>query len=164
MQLFCLSNSSRKSRCLFTIITVLVLLQFSNVSAETKKYYDMNLVRGNITLGRLFTLFMRSKENGECSAKFNLIGVMSLLATLFALDRINSNKIILPNITLGIRVVNTCGKENVALRKVLKEFVVIQPVAGSHERPVVGIIGPATSVSSLQFSVCSLHFGPAVTV
>ena len=151
MQLFCLSNSSRKSQCLFTII-IMVLLQFSNVSAETKKYHDLNLVRGDITLGGLFALFLRSKENGECSAKFNPIGVKTLLATLFALDRINANKFILPNITLGIRVVNTCGKENVALRMVLKEFVVIQPVAGSHEMSVVGIIGPPTSVESVYIA------------
>ena len=128
--------------------TIVVFLKTFAASSEIAKP-----ARVNLTLGGLFRINYAG-ENGACSKTFSYEGLREFTAMLFAVDRINADQTILPNINLGVHVFDTCKMENIAMDRVLKEFVL---GASSHngscssalQRPVVGVVGPPTTVEAV---------------
>ena len=133
--------------CLIAAIIVVFLKTFAASSEIVKT------TRGNLTLGGLFGIHYAG-ENGGCAKTFSYGGLKEFAAMLFAVDRINADQTILPNINLGVQVFDTCKVENIAMDRVLKEFVL--GASSDHSscssellRHVVGVVGPPTSITAV---------------
>lgn len=120
-------------------------------------------IEGDITLGGLFPVHSRGPAGVPCGEVKREKGIHRLEAMLYALDQINSDPDLLPNITLGARILDTCSRDTYALEQSLT-FVqaLIQkdnsdvrcsngepPIIPKPER-VVGVIGASGSSVSIM--------------
>ena len=87
----------------------------------------------------------------------------------FAIDEINRNPRLLPNVTLGYNIYDSCHMLGVGFRAVLslvsgrkERFQLDESCVGSP--PVLGIVGPSTSGESIAISsVLGLYRVPMVS-
>ena len=86
-----------------------------------------------------------------------------LEAMLFAIDRINNDMNLLPNLTIGYDVRDTCNNEGIGLRE-LYSFI-LKYTQGDYSTPVfLGIVGPAnTSVSYSVATLATYHHIPLIS-
>ncbi|KAF7653763.1 hypothetical protein LDENG_00078930 [Lucifuga dentata] len=88
---------------------------------------------------------------------------------VFAIDEINRNSNLLPNVTLGYSLYDNCVKPAVAFRAALslvssqeKQFILDKNCIGNP--PVLGIVGDSTSSSSIAIStILGLYRVPMVS-
>lgn len=140
-------------------------------------------IEGDITLGGLFPVHSRGPVGVPCGEIKREKGIHRLEAMLYALDQINSDPDLLPNITLGARILDTCSRDTYALEQSLT-FVqaLIQkdtsdvrcsngepPIIPKPER-VVGVIGASGSSVSIMvanvlrlFAVRHLHLSVCIS-
>uniref|UniRef100_A0AAY4CDY0 G-protein coupled receptors family 3 profile domain-containing protein n=1 Tax=Denticeps clupeoides TaxID=299321 RepID=A0AAY4CDY0_9TELE len=125
----------------------------------------LNSVRidGDISLGGLFPVHARGNDGKACGELKKEKGIHRLEAMLFALDRINNDNELLPNITLGARILDTCSRDTHALEQSLtfvqalieKDSTDVKclsggpPIITKPER-VVGVIGASSSSVSIM--------------
>ena len=76
----------------------------------------------DIILGGLFAVHRSSAGGGQCSSNPTLTGTERIEAMLYAIDLINSDPYLLPNITIGYDIRDTCMSENIGLDESV-EFV-----------------------------------------
>lgn len=76
--------------------------------------------QGDIILGGLFPLHL-AKENGSCSILRSNV-LMYSEAMVFAIEEINRNGTVLPNITLGYDIRDTCGTDQLGV-EIASDFV-----------------------------------------
>ncbi|KAF0036160.1 hypothetical protein F2P81_011472 [Scophthalmus maximus] len=74
---------------------------------------------GHLTLGGLFPVHARGADGAPCGDLKKENGVQRLEAMMYALDQINQDEQLLPNITLGARVLDTCSRDTYALEQSL---------------------------------------------
>ena len=87
----------------------------------------------------------------------------------FAIDEINRNPKLLPNVTLGYNIFDACYMLGVGFRAVMslisgrkETFQLDESCVGSP--PVLGIVGPSTSTNSIAISsVLGLYRVPMVS-
>uniref|UniRef100_A0AAR2L570 G-protein coupled receptors family 3 profile domain-containing protein n=1 Tax=Pygocentrus nattereri TaxID=42514 RepID=A0AAR2L570_PYGNA len=134
-------------------------------------------IEGDITLGGLFPVHSRGPAGVPCGDIKKEKGIHRMEAMLYALDQINSDPDLLPNITLGARILDTCSRDTYALEQSLT-FVqaLIQkdnsdvrcsngepPIIPKPER-VIGVIGAsASSVSIMVANVLRLFAIPQIS-
>ncbi|KAJ8015962.1 hypothetical protein DPEC_G00002150 [Dallia pectoralis] len=134
-------------------------------------------IPGEITLGGLFPIHARGPHGLPCGEIKKEKGIHRMEAMLYALDQINSDPELLPNITLGARILDTCSRDTYALEQSLT-FVqaLIQkdtsdircsngdpPMIRKPER-IVGVIGAsASSVSIMVANVLRLFEIPQIS-
>uniref|UniRef100_A0A8C4ZWD8 Glutamate receptor, metabotropic 6b n=1 Tax=Gadus morhua TaxID=8049 RepID=A0A8C4ZWD8_GADMO len=134
-------------------------------------------IEGDITLGGLFPVHSRGPAGVACGEIKKEKGIHRMEAMLYALDQINSDPDLLPNITLGARILDTCARDTYALEQSLT-FVqaLIQkdnsdvrcsngepPIIPEPER-VVGVIGASgSSVSIMVANVLRLFAIPQIS-
>ncbi|XP_056279348.1 metabotropic glutamate receptor 4-like isoform X2 [Pseudoliparis swirei] len=155
---------------------------FSIASAAKPKmpgHTYLNSVRldGDISLGGLFPVHARGNDGKACGELKKEKGIHRLEAMLFALDRINNDNELLPNITLGARILDTCSRDTHALEQSLtfvqalieKDSTDVKclsggpPIITKPER-VVGVIGAsASSVSIMVANILRLFKIPQVS-
>uniref|UniRef100_A0A4W5MQX2 Receptor ligand binding region domain-containing protein n=1 Tax=Hucho hucho TaxID=62062 RepID=A0A4W5MQX2_9TELE len=146
---------------------------------KTPAHTHLNSIRidGDISLGGLFPVHARGNNGKACGELKKEKGIHRLEAMLFALDRINNDHELLPNITLGARILDTCSRDTHALEQSLtfvqalieKDGTDIKclsggpPIITKPER-VVGVIGASASSVSIMvanilrlFRVSALH-------
>ncbi|XP_077451994.1 metabotropic glutamate receptor 8-like isoform X1 [Stigmatopora argus] len=118
---------------------------------------------GDIILGGLFPVHARGERGLPCGELKKEKGIHRLEAMLFAIDLVNKDPELLPNVTLGARVLDTCSRDTHALEQSLT-FVqaLIERDAGDvrctngqtpiFAKPdkVVGVIGAAASSVSIM--------------
>lgn len=157
------SDCQRSVRC-----WVLLLSYFSIASAAKPKmpgHTHLNSIRidGDISLGGLFPVHARGNDGKACGELKKEKGIHRLEAMLFALDRINNDNELLPNITLGARILDTCSRDTHALEQSLtfvqalieKDSTDVKclsggpPIITKPER-VVGVIGASASSVSIM--------------
>lgn len=125
----------------------------------------LNSIRidGDISLGGLFPVHARGNDGKACGELKKEKGIHRLEAMLFALDRINNDNELLPNITLGARILDTCSRDTHALEQSLtfvqalieKDSTDVKclsggpPIITKPER-VVGVIGASSSSVSIM--------------
>ncbi|XP_039656405.1 metabotropic glutamate receptor 8-like [Perca fluviatilis] len=149
------------------------------VSAAPHQHFHPHSIKlaGDITLGGLFPIHSRGPHGLPCGELKKEKGVHRMEAMLYALDQINSDPELLPNITLGARILDTCSRDTYALEQSLT-FVqaLIQkdtsdircsngepPIIRKPER-VVGVIGAsASSVSIMVANILRLFEIPQVS-
>ena len=123
---------------------------------------------GDIILGGLFPVHVKGEGREPCGSAIYNRGIQRLEAMLFAVDSINRNGKMLPGITLGVTIVDTCSRDTYALNRSL-EFVRASLNAmdtsgfecpgGSQPKmrspglaagPVFGVVGGSYSSVSIQ--------------
>lgn len=85
------------------------------------------LLPGDLVFGALFTVHHQPKQGRSanalaCGAVHELYGIQRVEATFMTLDRINSDQNILPNVTLGVEMRDSCWYAPVALQQSI-EFI-----------------------------------------
>ena len=113
-------------------------------------------IAGNVTLGALFAIHFLS-VNGSCSRSNSLRAIQEIEAMLYAVDKINADDKLLPNIKLGVKAFDTCGDRTSALNSAVKEFVLGNKWDSTDqcrepERPVIGVVGPAYSNEAVHIT------------
>ncbi|XP_030641108.1 metabotropic glutamate receptor 7-like [Chanos chanos] len=152
-----------------------VLVEFS----LSQEIYAPHSIRteGHLTLGGLFPVHSRGPDGEPCGDIKTENGIHRLEAMMYALDQINSDDQLLPNITLGARILDTCSRDTYALEQSLT-FVqaLIQkdtsdvkctngeaPVFVKPEK-VISVIGAsASSVSIMVANILRLFQIPQVS-
>ncbi|XP_066247281.1 metabotropic glutamate receptor isoform X1 [Euwallacea similis] len=104
----------------FLIVPLIPFLfaQQEIAQSQVESFQASSTIPGDIILGGLFPVHERG-EKTPCGHKVYHRGVQRLEAMLFAIDRINADSSILPNITIGAHIVDTCSRETYALNQSL---------------------------------------------
>lgn len=118
---------------------------------------------GDIILGGLFPVHSRGERGVPCGELKKEKGIHRLEAMLFAIDLINKDPELLPNVTLGARILDTCSRDTYALEQSLTFVQVLIERDGSDVRcsngeppifakpdKVVGVIGASASSVSIM--------------
>ncbi|XP_043264980.1 metabotropic glutamate receptor [Colletes gigas] len=149
------------------MLVLLVSLEQLSVVSQTKAHSEREavLIPGDIVLGGLFPV--HEKGGATCGPNVYNRGVQRLEAMLFAVDQINEDKRTLPGITLGVHILDTCGRDTYALNQSLHfvraslsnlDISVLECADKSVPRvkktatagPIFGVIGGSYSSVSLQ--------------
>lgn len=149
-------------------LALLALCLLSDASAGKAKgpghtYLNSIRIDGDISLGGLFPVHARGSGGKACGELKKEKGIHRLEAMLFALDRINNDNALLPNITLGARILDTCSRDTHALEQSLTFVQALierdgtdvkclgggPPIIAKPER-VVGVIGASASSVSIM--------------
>ncbi|XP_026183165.1 metabotropic glutamate receptor 8 [Mastacembelus armatus] len=118
---------------------------------------------GDIILGGLFPIHSRGDRGTPCGELKKEKGIHRLEAMMFAIDLINKDPELLPNITLGARILDTCSRDTYALEQSLTFVQALIERDGSDVRcangdppiftkpdKIVGVIGAAASSVSIM--------------
>ena len=100
----------------FHLCLLWVTLHFLPASSNPKRLYQP----GNVTLGVILPLHVKNSED-KCG-EFYAFGLGYIEAITFAIDRINNNPNLLPNVTLGLDIRDYCDTPVLAM-KTANDFV-----------------------------------------
>ncbi|KAK6486525.1 metabotropic glutamate receptor 5-like [Huso huso] len=161
---------------IFLLLVILLseeigLVNFSFlVGAQANERRVVAHVTGDIIIGALFSVHHQPPADKVHERKCGVIreqyGIQRVEAMLHTLDRINSDPKILPNITLGCEIRDSCWHSAVALEQSI-EFIRDSLVSSEEEeglvrctdsattplrvkKPIVGVIGPGSSSVAIQ--------------
>ncbi|XP_078046873.1 metabotropic glutamate receptor-like [Augochlora pura] len=149
------------------LLILLLSLQQLPLVTQSKNHSEREavVIPGDIVLGGLFPV--HEKGSSSCGPNVYHRGVQRLEAMLFAIDQINNNRTILPGITLGVHILDTCSRDTYALNQSL-HFVraslsgpdtsilecadrsVPKITKTASVGPIFGVIGGSYSSVSLQ--------------
>ncbi|NXL13216.1 GRM7 protein, partial [Setophaga kirtlandii] len=134
-------------------------------AARGQEMYAPHSIRleGDITLGGLFPVHANGHPNSPCGLIKKENGIHRLEAMLYALDQINSDPDLLPNVTLGARILDTCSRDTYALEQSLTFVQALiqkdtsdvrctngEPPVFVKPEKVVGVIGASGSSVSIM--------------
>ncbi|XP_063289186.1 metabotropic glutamate receptor 6-like [Pelobates fuscus] len=158
-------------------ILLFILYLQRGIKAQQSTQPHSIKIDGDITLGGLFPVHAKGPAGVPCGEVKKEAGIHRMEAMLYALDQINGDPELLPNLTLGARILDTCSRDTYALEQSLT-FVqaLIQkdtsdircangepPILSRPER-VVGVIGAsASSVSIMVANVLRLFAIPQIS-
>ncbi|XP_027006800.1 glutamate receptor, metabotropic 8a isoform X2 [Tachysurus fulvidraco] len=134
-------------------------------------------IDGDIILGGLFPVHSRGDRGVPCGELKKEKGIHRLEAMLFAIDLINKDPELLPNVTLGARILDTCSRDTYALEQSLTFVQALIERDGSDVRcangdppvfakpdKIVGVIGAsASSVSIMVANILRLFKIPQIS-
>lgn len=127
---------------------------------------DDNKIRidGDIIFGGLFPMHEKGQYSESCGKIKKERGVQRLEAMLFAVDEINKDTSLLPGVTLGVHILDTCSADTYALEQCM-DFIKAQLTTidlAEYQcddgmlpkyiplKPVAGVIGAASSPVSIM--------------
>lgn len=119
---------------------------------------------GHIIFGGLFPMHEMGTGGEICGAIKAEKGIQRVEAMLYAIDLINRDQTLLPNVTLGVHILDTCLRDTYALEQSLEFIKPYMSSLDGHEyqcsdgrppkiarhRPVAGVIGAAASPVSIM--------------
>ncbi|KAL6260303.1 hypothetical protein P5V15_007835 [Pogonomyrmex californicus] len=151
------------------LLLTLSLQRLTTLSTvQSRMHSEAVLLPGDIVLGGLFPVHEKGgNATSACGPNIYHRGVQRLEAMLFAVDQINQEDKILPDITLGVHILDTCGRDTYALNQSLHfvraslsniDISVLECADKSTPRvkrtanagPIFGVIGGSYSSVSLQ--------------
>ncbi|XP_059187621.1 extracellular calcium-sensing receptor-like [Centropristis striata] len=133
---------------------------------------------GDVVLGGLFQIhffsvfpdlsFTSEPQHPTCHG-FDVLGFRQAQTMAFAIDEINKNNNLLPNVTLGYSLYDNCLKLGIGFRAALsltsgreQQFILEETCVGTP--PVLGIVGDSSSTRSIAISsVLGLYRVPMVS-
>ncbi|KAG7497127.1 extracellular calcium-sensing receptor-like [Solea senegalensis] len=149
-------------------------------SCQLQEQFNLNGMHktGDVILGGLFAVnlfsadpdltFTSESQLPTCYG-FNIIGFRQAQTMAFAIDEINRNSNLLPNVTLGYNLYDNCVQLGIGFRAALtlvsgqEEQVTLQESCVGTP-PVLGIVGDTTSSNSIAIStVLGLYRVPLVS-
>ncbi|XP_033825915.2 metabotropic glutamate receptor 7-like [Periophthalmus magnuspinnatus] len=149
------------------------------LDALAQETYAPHSIRtdGHLTLGGLFPVHARGADGISCGDLKKENGIQRLEAMMYALDQINQDDQLLPNITLGARVLDTCSRDTYALEQSLTFVQALitkdtsdvrctngEPPVFVKPEKVVGVIGAsASSVSIMVANILRLFQIPQIS-
>ncbi|XP_039865414.1 extracellular calcium-sensing receptor-like [Simochromis diagramma] len=163
--------------CYFT--SVISSSQFS-LSCQLQGQFDLNGMykTGDVVLGGLFQIhffssvaiqsFTSQPQQPTCSGVYAL-GFKLAQTMAFAIDEINRNSNLLPNVTVGYTLYDSCQELGIGFRAALslansQEEKIILNDTCSGNPPVIGIVGDPSSTPSIAISsVLGLYRVPMVS-
>ncbi|XP_029458151.1 metabotropic glutamate receptor 5 isoform X1 [Rhinatrema bivittatum] len=140
------------------------------VSAQSNERRVVAYMPGDIIIGALFSVHHQPNADKvherKCGEVREQYGIQRVEAMLHVLDRINSDPTLLPNITLGCEIRDSCWNSAVALEQSI-EFIRDSLISSEEEeglvhctdgssspsrskKPIVGVIGPGSSSVAIQ--------------
>uniref|UniRef100_A0A087XG84 Receptor ligand binding region domain-containing protein n=1 Tax=Poecilia formosa TaxID=48698 RepID=A0A087XG84_POEFO len=134
-------------------------------AAGSQEIYAPHSIRveGDVTLGGLFPVHGRGAPGAPCGDIKKENGIHRLEAMMYALDQINGDEELLPNVTLGARVLDTCSRDTYALEQSLTFVQALiqkdtsdvrctngEPPVFVKPEKVVGVIGASASSVSIM--------------
>lgn len=116
--------------CILTLIIFLpiILTQKTPINGQHLIVQDTNKklmrTKGDIVLGGIFPMHEQINTNNEnpCGRVKEEKGIQRLEAMLYAIDEINRDKTLLPNVSLGVLIIDSCSSDTYALEQSM-EFV-----------------------------------------
>lgn len=149
--------------CLLIFLNLFLLTLEARPKGPSHTHLNSIRIDGDISLGGLFPVHARGHNGKPCGELKKEKGIHRLEAMLFALDRINNDHELLPNITLGARILDTCSRDTHALEQSLTFVQALiekdgtdvkcqgggSPIITKPER-VVGVIGASSSSVSIM--------------
>ncbi|XP_032555358.1 metabotropic glutamate receptor 7 isoform X1 [Chiroxiphia lanceolata] len=148
-------------------------------AARGQEMYAPHSIRleGDITLGGLFPVHAKGSSSSPCGDIKKENGIHRLEAMLYALDQINSDPDLLPNVTLGARILDTCSRDTYALEQSLTFVQALiqkdtsdvrctngEPPVFVKPEKVVGVIGASgSSVSIMVANILRLFQIPQIS-
>ncbi|CAI9166661.1 unnamed protein product [Rangifer tarandus platyrhynchus] len=155
---------------LLLILSVLLLKENVRGSAQSSERRVVAHMPGDIIIGALFSVHHQPTvdkvHERKCGAVREQYGIQRVEAMLHTLERINSDPTLLPNITLGCEIRDSCWHSAVALEQSI-EFIRDSLISSEEEeglvrcvdgasssfrskKPIVGVIGPGSSSVAIQ--------------
>ncbi|KAM9846404.1 glutamate receptor, metabotropic 5a [Aulostomus maculatus] len=141
------------------------------VRAQNNERRVLAHIPGDIIIGALFSVHHQPPADKvherKCGAVREQYGIQRVEAMMHTLDRINADPTILPNVTLGCEIRDSCWHSAVALEQSI-EFIRDTLVSNEEEenqgrctaeagslllqgkKPIVGLIGPGSSSVAIQ--------------
>ncbi|XP_042326746.1 metabotropic glutamate receptor 8 isoform X1 [Sceloporus undulatus] len=118
---------------------------------------------GDIILGGLFPVHAKGDRGVPCGELKKEKGIHRLEAMLYAIDQINKDPDLLANVTLGVRILDTCSRDTYALEQSLTFVQALIEKDGSDVKcangdppiftkpdKITGVIGAAASSVSIM--------------
>ncbi|CAJ0938771.1 unnamed protein product [Ranitomeya imitator] len=125
-----------------------ILQKYQNSVSEFR-YYKYRPIPDICSIGMLNTSADASNANHPLPSFYKYV-----LAFIFAIDEINKNPYILPNVTLGYHVTDSCNNENKAIENLLQILSGPGDIVPNYYCPrngkLVGVVSDQSSKTSLQ--------------
>lgn len=156
------------------VLAILILMQSVGCQRRTKRTAT---IPGDIMIGALFSVHhapgQKQAQTRTCGDIREQYGLQRVEASFQTIDEINRNNSLLPNITLGIEIRDSCWYSPIALDQSI-EFIrdaikltddvpetnaSAVPLENTHDCPIkpqkqlknlVGVIGPGSSTVTIQ--------------
>lgn len=151
-----------KLSCLWRVFWLMRTVVDFALPQETYAPHSIR-TEGHLTLGGLFPVHARGADGTPCGDLKKENGIQRLEAMMYALDQINQDEQLLPNITLGARVLDTCSRDTYALEQSLTFVQALitkdtsdvrctngEPPVFVKPEKVVGVIGASASSVSIM--------------
>uniref|UniRef100_A0A8C6WR11 Glutamate receptor, metabotropic 6a n=1 Tax=Neogobius melanostomus TaxID=47308 RepID=A0A8C6WR11_9GOBI len=162
---------------LLLVLSVCVLIGRPAGSSHQQVHPHSIKLSGDITLGGLFPIHARGPHGLPCGELKKEKGIHRMEAMLYAIDQINQDPYLLPHVTLGARILDTCSRDTYALEQSLtfvqaliqKDMSDIRcsngelPLIRKPERVVAVIGASASSVSIMVANILRLFEIPQVS-
>ncbi|KAK4297504.1 hypothetical protein Pmani_030087 [Petrolisthes manimaculis] len=98
------------------------------------------LVEGDILIGALFSVHHQPKQKSASTLTCGVIreqyGIQRVEAAFFAIDKINADPHLLPNITLGVEIRDSCWYSSIALEQSIAGHMPITNEVRRERSPV----------------------------
>jgi hypothetical protein len=144
---------------------ILVLHRFALITTNSSSTSRSAHRTGDVTLGGLFPVHEYGNPRQPCGAISEFRGIQRLEAMLYAIEQINADPNLLPDIELGALILDTCSDDNYALEQSLRfvhsrlasrtcacvNLSTIEPVDNHN---VFGVVG--ATLSSVSVHVANL--------
>lgn len=144
----------------WTVCYCISIAVISCRSTGGNKNDTVGIIDGDLVLGGLFRIHKINGSN-KCNKDVEAqVGIQRVEAMLYAINEINSNQTLLPNVTLGAEIRDTCSLKTKALDESLKfilDSVTLRSSSKQSEqclrnmtKDLVGVVGPSRSTLSIE--------------
>ncbi|XP_073348467.1 extracellular calcium-sensing receptor-like [Pagrus major] len=165
---------------LYSFLSSAVSSSIYSSSCQLQGKFHLNGMHkaGDVVLGGIFQIhffsvfpdlsFTSEPQHPTCHG-FDVLGFRQAQTMAFAIDEINRNSNLLPNVTLGYSFYDNCLKLGIGFRAAMslvsgqkEQFILDETCAGTP--PVIGIVGDSSSTRSIAISsVLGLYRVPMVS-
>ncbi|XP_048196119.1 metabotropic glutamate receptor 8 isoform X2 [Perognathus longimembris pacificus] len=115
----CEGKRSASCSCFFLLTAKCYWIFTMMQRTHSQEYAHSIRVDGDIILGGLFPVHAKGERGVPCGELKKEKGIHRLEAMLYAIDQINKDPDLLSNITLGVRILDTCSRDTYALEQSL---------------------------------------------